>query len=58
MLILEPPRTPNPECPACQGFREHRPEEWRQHHPLAGTGAYGPWKQPGEPKLGGTTEAP
>ena len=30
-------RTPNPDCPACQARRRHRPEEW-QHHPKAGTG--------------------
>lgn len=31
-------RTPNLECPACQMFRIHAPEEWKAYHPEAGHG--------------------
>jgi hypothetical protein len=31
-------RTPNLECPACQVFRIHTPEEWKTFHPEAGHG--------------------
>ena len=31
-------RTPAPDCPACQQKTRHTPEEWREHHPQAGSG--------------------
>jgi hypothetical protein len=31
-------RTPAPGCPACQAQRRHTVKEWKEHHPLSGTG--------------------
>lgn len=31
-------RTPNPDCPACQVKRLHKPDEWKEYHPRAGEG--------------------
>jgi hypothetical protein len=39
-------RTPNPDCPACLARRRHRPEEWLQFHPKAGTGFHGAHGKP------------
>lgn len=41
-------RTRNPDCPACQRRRLDQPEEWKQHHPLAGTGFHGAHGKPRE----------
>lgn len=43
-------RTPSPDCSACQARRLHRPEEWQQRHPKAGTGFY---CAPGKPTAEG-----
>lgn len=32
-------RTPNPECPACQRYRQHTAQEWAEYHPHAGEGS-------------------
>jgi hypothetical protein len=39
-------RTPSSDCPACQAQQRHRPEEWQQHHPKAGTGFLGAHGKP------------
>jgi len=31
----------NPNCPACQESRKHKPDEWKQYHPMAGEGYSG-----------------
>jgi len=31
----------NPNCPACQQKRMHKPEEWKLYHPMMGEGFTG-----------------